>query len=152
VDLDRFDYQILNLIQHDAALTASDLAGTVPLSASAIQRRLRRLREDGVIEKDIAVVNPATEGDPVTCVVNIRLGSERPDLVEQFRSWLKAAPCIQQVYYVTGDTDYVLVVTAPTTSAFHAFMEQMVADNPNVKRYTTNVVLHALKRGLAIPL
>lgn len=151
MELDRFDMQILDLMQQDARVTASDLACLVPLSASAIQRRVRRMRQEGVIEKDISVVDPARLGNPITCLVSVALTSERPELAEQFRKWLKASPAVQQVYYVTGDTDYVLVLTAPSTAAFEATMARMVAENPNVKRFNTNVVLNTLKRSLAIP-
>ncbi|HEX8789134.1 MAG TPA: Lrp/AsnC family transcriptional regulator [Telluria sp.] len=151
MELDRFDMQILDLMQQDAGVTASDLASLVPLSASAIQRRVRRMRQEGVIEKDISVVDPARLGNPITCLVSVALTSERPELAEQFRKWLKASPAVQQVYYVTGDTDYVLVLTAPSTAAFEATMARMVAENPNVKRFNTNVVLNTLKRSLAIP-
>jgi DNA-binding Lrp family transcriptional regulator len=151
VELDRFDMQILDLMQQDAGVTASDLASLVPLSASAIQRRVRRMRQEGVIEKDISVVDPARLGNPITCLVSVALTSERPELAEQFRKWVKASPAVQQVYYVTGDTDYVLVLTAPSTVAFEATMARMVAENPNVKRFNTNVVLNTLKRSLAIP-
>lgn len=148
MELDRFDMQILDLMQQDAGVTASDLASLVPLSASAIQRRVR---QEGVIEKDISVVDPARLGNPITCLVSVALTSERPELAEQFRKWVKASPAVQQVYYVTGDTDYVLVLTAPSTAAFEATMARMVAENPNVKRFNTNVVLNTLKRSLAIP-
>ena len=151
MQLDRFDVQILELMQQDAGMTASDIAASVPLSASAIQRRVRRMRQKGVIERDIAVVNPARVGDPVTCMVSVHLTSERPELVERYREWLRRAPFIQQVYFVTGDSDYILVVSSPSMGAFDAFMSDMVAANANVKRFTTNVVLNALKRGLAIP-
>lgn len=151
MELDKFDRQILNLVQQDAAMSALEMARTVPLSASAIQRRLRRLRDDGIIERSVAVVDPARLGSPVTCAVSVQLASERPELVARFRRWLKESPHVQQVYYVTGDTDYLLFVTAANTSAFDALMAQMVEDHPNVQRFTTNVVLNALKRGLAIP-
>ncbi len=152
MELDQFDVLILDLLQQDAGMTAAQIALNVPLSASAIQRRVRRLRHEGVIERDIAVVNPARVGDPVTCLVSVQLASERPELAQRYREWLARARFIQQVYYVTGEFDYVLVVSAPSMSAFEAFMAEMVEANANVKRFTTNVVLNTLKRGLAIPI
>ncbi len=59
---------------------------------------------------------------------------------------------MQQAYYVTGGADFTLVVTAPDTETYDALMSRMVADNPNVRRFTTNVVLGIVKRGLAMPL
>ena len=62
--LDRFDRQLLTLVQEDAGRTAEQLAEQVPLSPSAIQRRLRRMREDGVIQRQTAIVDPQRVGRP----------------------------------------------------------------------------------------
>ena len=64
MNLDRFDRHLLNLVQEDASQTAEQLAAAVPLSVSAIQRRLKRLRETGIIQRDIAVVDPKQVGRP----------------------------------------------------------------------------------------
>lgn len=58
---------------------------------------------------------------------------------------------MQQAYYVTGEADFVMIVTAPDTEAYDALMSRLVADNANVKRFTTNVALGLVKRGLTIP-
>jgi Lrp/AsnC family transcriptional regulator, leucine-responsive regulatory protein len=149
--LDRFDRQLLNLVQDDSAQTAERLAAQVGLSASAVQRRLKRLREEGVIVSDCAVVDPATVGRPTFFIVSIQVERERPDLVAQLREWLASRDEIQQVYYVTGETDYVLVVTSPDTASYEALMSRMMQENPNVKRYSTSVALGVLKRGLKVP-
>lgn len=151
MDLDRFDRQLLNLVQEDSAQTAERLAEQVGLSPSAIQRRLKRMREQGVIVRDAAVVDPRAVGRPTFFVVSLQVERERPDLLAQLREWLAKRVEIQQAFYVTGETDFVIVVTAPDTEAFEATMAQLVKDNPNVRRFTTNVVLNLLKQGLTIP-
>jgi len=148
--LDRFDRQLLNRIQHDADQTAERLAEQVPLSPSAIQRRLRRLREAGVIERHVAVLDPRQVGKPTFFVVSLQVERERPELLAQLRRWLAECEQIQQAFYVTGEADFVLVATAPDTESFDALMLRLVAENPNVRRFTTNVALSLIKRGLAI--
>jgi Lrp/AsnC family leucine-responsive transcriptional regulator len=71
MDLDRFDRQLLNLVQQDSAQTAERLAEQVGLSPSAIQRRLKRMREQGIILRDIAVVEPRAVGRPTFFVVSL---------------------------------------------------------------------------------
>ncbi|EFG2587244.1 Lrp/AsnC family transcriptional regulator, partial [Escherichia coli] len=149
---DRFDRLLLNILQEDASLTAEQLAERVPMSSSAIQRRLRRLRDDKVIERDIAVLSPKACGRPLMFIVSVTVERETPDRMANFRRWLNRQPNIQQVFYVTGDTDYILVVVAPDAETYDDLTARMVGDNPNVKRFTTQVVLNALKRGLTIPL
>jgi DNA-binding Lrp family transcriptional regulator len=151
MDLDRFDRQLLNLVQADAAQTAEQLAEHVGLSPSAIQRRLKRMREQGIIARDVAIVDPRTIGRPTFFVVSLGVERERPELLAQLREWLSRRPEIQQAFYVTGETDFVIIVTARDTEAFDAMMSQLVQENPNVRRFTTNVVLSLLKQGLTIP-
>ncbi len=151
MELDRFDRQLLNLIQDDAAQTAERLAEQVALSPSAIQRRLRRLREQGVIVRDAAVVDPRKIGRPTFFIVSLQVERERPELLAQLRAWLAAQAAIQQAFYVTGEADFVLVITAPDTETYDGLMARMVADNPNVRRFTTNVALSVVKQGLTIP-
>lgn len=150
-ELDRFDRQLLTLVQQDAALTAEQLAEQVSLSASAIQRRLRRLREQGVIQRHIAVLDAAHIGRPTTFIAGLQVQSERPELMARLRAWLEAEGAVQQAFYVTGENDFVLVVTAPDTIAYEALMARLLADNPNVRRYTTQVAMGVLKRSLSLP-
>ena len=151
MELDRFDRQLLNLVQADAGQTAEQLADQVPLSPSAIQRRLRRLREQGVIVSDVAIVDPRKVGRPTSFIVSLQVERERPDLLAQLRAWLAAQESIQQAFYVSGEADFVLVITAPDTETYDALMARMVTENPNVTRFNTNVALSVLKRGLTIP-
>ncbi|MCF7223574.1 Lrp/AsnC family transcriptional regulator [Marilutibacter chinensis] len=151
MNLDRFDRELLNLVQEDVGRTAEQLAAQVALSPSAIQRRLRRLREQGVIERETAIVDPKHVGRPTFFIVGLQVERERPELLAQLRRWLAAQPQVQQAFYVTGEADFVLVITAPDTESYDALMARMVAENPNVSRFTTNVALSVVKRGLAIP-
>ncbi|MEZ0470768.1 Lrp/AsnC family transcriptional regulator [Luteimonas salinilitoris] len=151
MELDRFDRQLLNLVQEDAGRTSEQLAEQVALSPSAIQRRLRRLREQGVIARDIAVVDPGKVGRTTIFIVSLQVERERPELLAQLRSWLAAQAHIQQVFYVTGEADFVLVISAPDTETYEALMSRIVGEHPNVKRFTTNVAMSVVKRGLTIP-
>ncbi len=76
---------------------------------------------------------------------------ERPELLGELRAWLAAQDHVQQVFYVTGEADFVLIITAPDTETCDALVARLVGENPNVKRFTTNVALSVVKRGLTIP-
>ena len=150
MDLDDFDRRLLNLVQQDAGQTAEQLSEAVPLSPSAIQRRLRRMREGGVIERDISVVDPRKVGRPTFFIVALEVERERPELLIELKQWLSAEEHIQQVFYVTGEADFILVVTAPDIESYDALMSRLVSKNPNVRRFTTNIALGVVKRGLRI--
>ena len=150
-ELDRFDRQLLALVQQDAALTAEQLAEQVSLSPSAIQRRLKRLREQGVIVRQIAVLDAAQVGRPTTFIAGLQVDSERPEPMARLRAWLAAESAVQQAFYVTGEADFVLIVTAADAAAYETLMTRLLTDNANVRRYTTQVAMGVLKRGLALP-
>lgn len=152
MELDRFDRQLLNLVQEDSALTAEELAHTLAHSPSAIQRRLRRLREDAVILREVAIVDPKKVGAPTFYVVSLQVERDRPESLVQLRTWLSTQDSIQQAFYVTGEADFVLIVTAPDTEAYDALMSRLMKENPNVTKFSTNVALGIVKRGLTIPI
>lgn len=150
-DLDAHDRRLLTLIQEDAGRTADQLADLVPLSVSAIQRRLKRLREDGVIEREVAVVDPRRVGAGSLFIAALRLANEAPDEVARLRTWLAACPPVQQAYYVTGEDDFLVIACVRDVPAYEALMAGLMAAHPIVERYTTRVVLQPVKRGLSVP-
>jgi DNA-binding Lrp family transcriptional regulator len=149
--LDAFDRKLLALVQRDASRSADALADAVGLSPSAVLRRLKRLREQNVILAEIAVVDPAKVGKPNFFLAALEIERERPEHIARLRQWLAAEEWIQQVYYVTGTADFMLVVVAPDVGAYDALMSRLMADNPNVRRFTTNVALGVGKRSLFVP-
>jgi DNA-binding Lrp family transcriptional regulator len=151
-NLDKLDRRILALLQRDARLPAETIGAEVGLSASAVQRRLARLREDGIITGEVAVLDPRSVGRPLTMIVDLVVDGDRKELVAGLKHWIEREPAVQEAWYVTGDEDYVLVVTARDVDAYEQMMQRLLADNMNVRRYRTRVVLGTLKRGLALPL
>lgn len=150
MELDSLDRHLLQLVQADSSRTAEQLAEIVPLSPSAIQRRLRCLKEEGVILRDVSVVDPAKVGKPTFFIVTLEVERERPELLIGLKRWLAEEPHIQQVFYVTGEADFILVVTAADTETYDQLMSRLVSENSNVRRFTTNVALGIVKRGLNI--
>jgi len=151
-NLDKLDRRILALLQRDARLPAETIGAEVGLSASAVQRRLARLREDGIITGEVAVLDPRSVGRPLTMIVDLVVEGDRKELVAGLKHWIEREAAVQEAWYVTGDEDYVLVVTARDVDAYEQMMQRLLAENANVRRYRTRVVLGTLKRGLALPL
>lgn len=144
--LDRFDRKLLAILQKDAELTTTVLGERVGLSSSAVQRRLRRLRADGVITSYVAVVDPAKIGHPSFFVVGLEVDHERAEILARLKAWLAEEDAVQQAFRVTGSWDFVIIVTAPNVQAYDAFITRLLAENPNVRHFTTNVALGVFKR------
>jgi DNA-binding Lrp family transcriptional regulator len=110
------------------------------------------MRDEGVIIRYSAILDPVKVGRPTFFIVSVQVERERPELLGQFRSWLASQEPVQQAFYVTGEADFVLVITAPDTETYDQLMARLVNENPNVKRFTTNVALGVVKRELKIPI
>ena len=152
MQLDNFDRQLLNLVQEDASQTSELLAEQIHLSPSAVQRRLKRLRKEGIIARECAVLEPKKIGRPTFFIVSLQVERERPEHLAELRRWLAREPHVQQAFYVTGEADFVLIVTVPDTDAYDELMSRLVRENSNLKRFTTSVALGVVKRGLSIPI
>lgn len=151
--MDRVDRKILALFQGDTRRIAAEIGDEVGLSAAAVQRRLKRLRETGAIGKEVAVLDPSMAGSPITCVVTLGLipHTSPSQQIDRFKRDMQAAPQIQQCYHVTGTIDFVLVVTARSMEDYAAFARRWFESNATVARYDTHVVLDRVKMGLEVP-
>jgi Lrp/AsnC family transcriptional regulator, leucine-responsive regulatory protein len=151
-DLDSFDRQILQRYQHDTRLSAETIGGEVGLSAAAVQRRLKRLRESGVIRAEVAQIAGTAVGLPLTCIVGVDLEREGASDIDRFKEKMSRCVHVQQCYYVTGQADFILVVVAADMAAYEAFTRNSLLDDDNVRSFTTHVVLDATKTGVGLPI
>ncbi|MBM7129105.1 Lrp/AsnC family transcriptional regulator [Dyella mobilis] len=152
MELDKLDRRILSVIQKDARRAAELIGADIGLSASAVQRRMARMRDEGVITAEVAVIDPKRAGHPLTMIVDVEVERERPELLASLKQWIAMEARIQEAWYVTGAGDYVLVVVARDVEDFEALMQRLVSDNANVRRFQTRVALSTLKRGMLIPM
>ena len=151
-DLDEFDLKLLEAIQGNSRLTADELAARVCLSPSSVQRRLRRLRERKVIEAEVAIVSPDALGRSLTVIVEVTLDTDRPKVVEEFQRAIQEAPEVMQGYYVTGNADYILVITVKNMTDYEAFACEFLSRRPHVKHFRTSIVMRRVKYGLTLPI
>jgi DNA-binding Lrp family transcriptional regulator len=147
--MDAIDRKILALYQHDTRRVAASIGAEVGLSAAAVQRRLKRLKSNGTIATEIAVLNNVAVGRPITCLVSIVLASSAAQ-IDKFTRRMRDLAEVQQCYHVTGSSDIFLVVTAESMEDYRAFARTRL-EIPQVARYETHVVLDRAKVGLSLP-
>ena len=150
MDLDSFDRKLLVAMQESSQQSAEALGAVVGLSASACLRRLKRLRDSGVIEREVAIVAPEKVGRNLVMVVEVTLERERLDLIDAFKRSMRATPEVMMCLYVTGETDFVMIVTAASMADYEDFTRRFFFDNPNVRRFQTSVVMDRIKFGLSV--
>ncbi|SEQ01228.1 Lrp/AsnC family transcriptional regulator, leucine-responsive regulatory protein [Pseudomonas sp. NFACC02] len=152
MELDRIDARLLAELQRNNRVSSEELGELVGLSSTGIQRRLKRLRSSGIIEADIAVVSPKAVGRDVMMLVMVSLERERADIIDTFKHSIRSTPEIMSGYYVTGDADFVLVVTTRNMEEYEQFTRQFFYNNPNIKGFKTMVVMDRVKAGFSIPI
>src|SRR6056297_3098826 len=112
LQLDPADLAILRILQADCRCGLERLAQNCGMSVPSVQRRLKRLRDGDLIQKEVAVLNPAFFDIRMTFVVMVELDRESLQQLDLFRKRAMAEPQVQQCYYVTGEADFILICTA----------------------------------------
>jgi Lrp/AsnC family leucine-responsive transcriptional regulator len=150
-ELDALDLKILTRYQHDTRTPAQAIGEAVGLSAAAVQRRLKQMRDTGVIVAEVAQLAPERVGYRTTCIVGVRLEREGHTENVRFKKAMAQHRQVQQCYAVTGEVDFMLVVLAHDIQDFEAFAQQMLYTDANVKSFTTFVCLDRVKVGTTTP-
>ena len=150
--LDKHDHHLLRLLQNDSRLSQSDLGDQVHLSAAAVNRRLKRMLDDGVIAKYGTVLNRAALGHPLTVITEVETHSEQIELLDAMRATFSACPQVQQCYYVTGEWDFILIFVVHDMAQYTALTRQLFFENNNVKRFRTLVSMDIVKASMNVPI
>jgi Lrp/AsnC family leucine-responsive transcriptional regulator len=136
--IDAFDEAILAIVQQDNQISHAAIGARVNLSESAVRRRLKALRAEGVIVADVAVVDPGRLG--LSFIVQVVFEREDPQTVRAFGADMAAEACVSQCYSVSGEVDFVLVAHAASPAAFEAWGQRVLMAHPAVKRFSTALV------------
>lgn len=151
--LDRFDQQLLELLQDDALATAERLAEAVPLSASAITRRVRRLRADGWIRADVALLSRSLTDTRLRALVLVQVREHAEERgIAALRERLAAAPEVQLLLDIAGTHDLAVLVSARDMADFNDLTDRLLERDPAVNRYETSFVKRVHKQREKVPL
>mgnify|MGYP001804180677 CR=1 FL=1 len=147
--MDEFDRNILNLLQADNRLTQDAIAERVGLSASAVRRRIEKLRKDRVIIGDVSLVDPDRVG--ITVITSVRFEREDRDAYKRFEELMMAASEVSQCYMVSGDVEFVLIAHMRDLAHYEEWMASYLLDEPFIQRAHTNIVYKRVKYKTAVP-
>jgi Lrp/AsnC family transcriptional regulator, leucine-responsive regulatory protein len=151
IPLDDTDRRILNMLQQDCALTNQELAERVHVSAPTCLRRLRRLVEQRVIERQIAIVSPEALAGGLTAIVEVTLERQSAELLEQFEQEVNQEGAVQQCYRVSAGPDFVLIVYVADMAAYHAFAHRVLSAHANVRNVRSFFSVRRSKFAPSIP-
>jgi Lrp/AsnC family leucine-responsive transcriptional regulator len=137
LDLDDTDRRILNALQIDASQTNAELAELVGVSPPTCLRRVKQLTEQGVIERQVAIVAPDKVGVRLTAVVEITLDVQAAERMAEFEQHVAAEAAVLQCYRVAPGPDFVLMVQVADMPAYHALAHRLFAAHTNVRNVKT---------------
>jgi Lrp/AsnC family leucine-responsive transcriptional regulator len=135
--LDDVDRRILNTLQVDASHTNAELAELVHVSPPTCLRRVKQLTETGVIERQVAIVDPHKVGTRLTAIVEITLDVQAADRMAEFERVVAGEAAVLQCYRVSPGPDFVLVVQVADMPAYHALAHRLFTTHSNVRNVKT---------------
>lgn len=154
--LDAIDRLILQQLQRDASLNNQDLAQAVHTSAPTCLRRIQRMRDVGLIERQIAILNPdvlaQATGHGQSTIVEITLDRQSAEDLARFESRVLADGAVQQCYRVSPGPDFVLVVHTTDMPAYLAVVQRLFTSDANVRNVKAYFSIKRSKFGAEIPL
>lgn len=150
--MDALDRRILRTVQLDCSLSADQIGERCGTTGSTALRRLNRLRRDGIISAEVAIVDAHRVGRGLMLFVTVRLEREDGPGVKQFIDRITAHPDVLQFYFVTGTTDYVIMLNVRSMEDYARFLHDCLVPDPLVVMSDTNVVIRPLKVSLTVPI
>ncbi|GAB3475594.1 Lrp/AsnC family transcriptional regulator [Polaromonas eurypsychrophila] len=136
-DVDETDIKLLEVLQDDASLSNQALAARVFISPPTCLRRVKRLRDAGVIEREIAILNPdklaSALSHGLTALVEITLDQQGTEWQEAFEARVTPDSAVQQCYRVSPGPDFVLVVHVSDMPAYLALAQRLFISDANVR-------------------
>ncbi|MFJ7567512.1 Lrp/AsnC family transcriptional regulator [Herminiimonas sp. NPDC097707] len=145
VVLDELDRRILNALQADSSQTNNDLAIAVHASPPTCLRRVKRMVEAGVIERQVAIVAPQMVGARLTAIVEITLDNQAAERQVEFEALVANESAVLQCYRVSPGSDFVLVVQVADMPAYHALAHRLFAAHANVRNVKSFFSIHRSK-------
>src|ERR1700744_3225671 len=150
--LDEFDLKILTALQENARMTTQELAERVGLSATPCARRIKRMEDEGLIERYVTLLNPERLAVGLTVFVNVRLNTQSAKTFEAFEAAIRKLPQVVGCYLLAGNYDYLVQVRVADVEAFKSLIRDRLVTIDGIGATQSNIVLEETKWTTALPL
>ncbi|MDO4441484.1 MAG: Lrp/AsnC family transcriptional regulator [Moraxella sp.] len=150
--LDDTDKIILNLLQDDATMPLKAIAEHAHISTATAQRRITALIEEQIISRQVAIVDPLKVGYGLTVLVMIKMATSNVSMQQRFERVMSAEPQVMMCYEISGDYDFVLMVSSQNMQDYHAFTRRLLTSENNVNHFNSQFVMNFIKSGTKITL
>lgn len=152
MNLDASDIRILQLLQENAQLTIKEISQKINLSMTPTHDRIKRLEQEGVIDKYVTILNKKMLGNPMIVYCNVSLDKQQKNHFEEFEEAIKKFPEVIECSVISGSFDYLLKVIVKDMSAYNEFYQKKLSDLQSVAHISSSFVMSEVKSTTVIPL
>ncbi len=146
------DRRLLNELQRDATRNQSELAELVGMSRTSCWRRIREFEKAGLIERQVAILNPKIAGFNIQVLLLVAMTEHTDKNRQSFEQHVSMLPEVTECFSVSGDRDYVLHVVVQDMDSYNDFLNSRVLKHPAVRSASSTFVLRRVKYSTALPL
>lgn len=151
-DLDKIDRKILNLIQADASMPASQIAEAVNLSQPPCWRRIKRLEDEGFIEKRVGVLNRKKLGLNTVIYTEVKLTANGRQELHAFEEHIRGLPEVTECYVMLGRVDFLLRIVTKDMEHYERLYRDQLSQFPGVQEFNSSVAMNEVKHSYELPL
>lgn len=152
MELDKTDKKLLSMLQVDSTLSLNALAEAVNLTTTPCWKRLKKLEDNGVISKRVALLNPEKLGLLFTAFVLIKTSNHSHEWYSHFVETVTPFPEVMEFYRMAGEYDYMMKVQVEDMKCFDLFYKKMVNSVEGISNVTSTFAMEPLKYTTALPL
>lgn len=150
--LDAFDRRILEILQTDASMTAAEIGAKVGLSQSPCWRRIRRLEDDGLIKRRIALLDRHKLGLDVLVFATVKLTAHGRRSLPEFAEAIQTYPQVQECFTLMGEWDFLIRVVTEDVQSYERFFFEHLSQLPGVQEVHSNIAMSEIKSTTELPL
>lgn len=152
MNLDSIDLQILQLLQQNAQMTIKEIAAQVNISLTPVHERIKKMENEGIIERYVTVLNRKKLNKPMIVYCNITLDKQSLEDFEVFNNAICLLPEVIECSVVSGAFDYILKVIVADMDAYYGFYQTKLANIKGIAQINSFFVMNEVKYTTAIPL
>ena len=149
--MDTTDRKLLDILQHDAALSLDELSARMALSRNACWRRIKRLEDEGVIKARVTLLDANRINVGLTAFIALRTTEHSAKWLDQFSKAVRDLPEIVGVYRMTGDVDYLLQAVIPDVAAYDRLYKRLIG-KITLADVSSSFVMEQIKSTTVLPL
>ncbi len=152
MELSRADRRLLDALQRDATPSQNELADLAGMSRTSCWRRIRDLEKSGVIEKQVALLNPRKLGFQIHVLLTVAIVEHTDENRDSFEAHVQTLPEVTECYSISGERDYMLQVVVTDMDAYNDFINSQILHHPAVRSASSTFALRRIKYSTALPL